>query len=130
MYFDDRGLSEWSHKLPPGNLTVNQLLDILKSPVSQIVNRKSGSEIVEESSQEIEVERNPPDLDSESSMRHEPAAERDHMFKPESEEESEEPGTPPLLWVADEQEEEEDHLHPDSLASLFMKTEPQSEDQE
>ncbi|MDA1126179.1 MAG: hypothetical protein O3C06_04425 [Bacteroidetes bacterium] len=130
MYFDDRGLSEWSHKLPPGNLTVNQLLDILKSPVSQIVNRKSGSEIVEESSQEIEVERNPPDLDSESSMRLEPAAERDHMFKPESEEESEEPGTPPLLWVADEQEEEEDHLHPDSLASLFMKTEPQSEDQE
>ena len=130
MYFDDRGLSEWSHKLPSGNLTVNQLLDILKSPVSQIVNRKSGSEIVEESSQEIEVERNPPDLDSESSMRHEPAAERDHMFKPESEEESEEPGTPPLLWVADEQEEEEDHLHPDSLASLFMKTEPQSEDQE
>ena len=130
MYFDDRGLSEWSHKLPPGNLTVNQLLDILKSPVSQIVNRKSGSEIVEESSQEIEVERNPPDLDSESSMRHEPAAERDHMFKPESEEESEEPGTPPLLWVADEQEEEEDYLHPDSLASLFMKTEPQSEDQE
>ena len=130
MYFDDRGLSEWSHKLPPGNLTVNQLLDILKSPVSQIVNRKSGSEIVEESSQEIEVERNPPDLDSESSMRHEPAAERDHMFKPESEEESEEPGTPPLLLVADEQEEEEDYLHPDSLASLFMKTEPQSEDQE
>ena len=130
MYFDDRGLSEWSHKLPPGNLTVNQLLDILKSPVSQIVNRKSGSEIVEESSQEIEVDRNPPDLDSESSMRLEPVAERDHMFKPESDEESEEPGTPPLLWVADEQEEEEDHLHPDSLASLFMKTEPQSEDQE
>lgn len=130
MYFDDRGLSEWSHKLPPGNLTVNQLLDILKSPVSQIVNQESGSEIVEESSQEIEGERNPPDLDSESSMRHEPAAERDHMFKPESDEESEEPGTPPLLWVADEQEEEEDHLHPDSLASLFMKTEPQSEDQE
>jgi hypothetical protein len=130
MYFDDRGLSEWSHKLPPGNLTVNQLLDILKSPVSQIVNQESGSEIVEESSQEIEGERNPPDLGSESSMRHEPAAERDHMFKPESDEESEEPGTPPLLWVADEQEEEEDHLHPDSLASLFMKTEPQSEDQE
>ena len=129
MYFDDRGLSEWSHKLPPGNLTVNQLLDILKSPVSQIVNQESGSEIVEESSQEIEGERNPPDLDSESSMRHEPAAERDHMFKPESDEESEEPGTPPLLWVADEQEEEEDHLHPDSLASLFMKAEPQSEDQ-
>jgi hypothetical protein len=130
MYFDDRGLSEWSHKLPPGNLTVNQLLDILKSPVSQIVNQESGSEIVEESSQEIEVDRNPPDLDSESSMRLEPVAERDHMFKPESDEESEEPGTPPLLWVADDQEEEEDHLHPDSLASLFMKTEPQSEDQE
>ena len=130
MYFDDRGLSEWSHKLPPGNLTVNQLLDILKSPVSQIVNQESGSEIVEESSQEIEVDRNPPDLDSESSMRLEPVAERDHMFNPESDEESEEPETPPLLWVADEQEEEEDHLHPDSLASLFMKTEPQSEDQE
>ena len=129
MYFDDRGLSEWSHKLPPGNLTVNQLLDILKSPVSQIVNQESGSEIVEESSQEIEVDRNPPDLDSESSMRLEPVAERDHMFNPESDEESEEPETPPLLWVADEQEEEEDHLHPDSLASLFMKTEPQSEDQ-
>ena len=63
-------------------------------------------------------------------MRLEPVAERDHMFKPESDEESEEPGTPPLLWVADDQEEEEDHLHPDSLASLFMKTEPQSEDQE
>lgn len=129
MYFDDRGLSEWSHKLPPGNLTVNQLLDILKSPVSQIQNPESGSEIVEESSQEIEAESNEPDLDSESSMRHEPAVERDYVFNPESDEESEEPETPPLLWVADEQEEEEDHLHPDSLASLFMKAEPQSEDQ-
>ena len=129
MYFDDRGLSEWSHKLPPGNLTVDQLLDILKSPVSQIQNPESGSEIVEESSQEIEAESNEPDLDSESSMRHEPAVERDYVFNPESDEESEEPETPPLLWVADEQEEEEDHLHPDSLASLFMKAEPQSEDQ-
>lgn len=129
MYFDDRGLSEWSHKLPPDNLTVNQLLDILKSPVSQIQNPESGSEIVEESSQEIEAESNEPDLDSESSMRHEPAVERDYVFNPESDEESEEPETPPLLWVADEQEEEEDHLHPDSLASLFMKAEPQSEDQ-
>jgi len=129
IYFDDRGLSEWSHKLPPGNLTVNQLLDILKSPVSQIQNPESGSEIVEESSQEIEAESNEPDLDSESSMRHEPAVERDYVFNPESDEESEEPETPPLLWVADEQEEEEDHLHPDSLASLFMKAEPQSEDQ-
>jgi hypothetical protein len=52
------------------------------------------------------------------------------VFNTELNEESEEPGTPPLLWVADEQEEEEDHLHPDSLASLFMKAEPQSEDQE
>ena len=129
MYFNDRGLSEWSHKIPPGNLTVNQLLDILKSPVSQIQNPESGSEIVEESSQEIEAESNEPDLDSESSMRHEPAVERDYVFNPESDEESEEPETPPLLWVADEQEEEEDHLHPDSLASLFMKAEPQSEDQ-
>jgi len=129
MYFDDRGLSEWSHKLPPGNLTVNQLLDILKSPVSQIQNPESDSEIVEESSQEIEAERNELDLDSDSNMRHEPAVERDYVFNPESDEESEEPETPPLLWVADEQEEEEDHLHPDSLASLFMKAEPQSEDQ-
>ena len=129
MYFDDRGLSEWSHKLPPGNLTVNQLLDILKSPVSQIQNLESGSEIVEESSQEIEAESNELDLDSDSSIRHEPAVERDYVFNPESDEESEEPETPPLLWVADEQEEEEDHLHPDSLASLFMKAEPQSEDQ-
>ena len=129
MYFDDRGLSEWSHKLPPGNLTVDQLLDILKSPVSQIQNPESGSEIVEESSQEIEAESNEPDLDSDSSIRHEPAVERDYVFNPESDEESEEPETPPLLWVADEQEEEEDHLHPDSLASLFMKAEPQSEDQ-
>jgi len=129
MYFDDRGLSEWSHKLPPGNLTVNQLLDILKSPVSQIQNPESGSEIVEESSQEIEAESNELDLDSDSSIRHESAVERDYVFNPESDEESEEPETPPLLWVADEQEEEEDHLHPDSLASLFMKAEPQSEDQ-
>ena len=129
MYFDDRGLSEWSHKLPPGNLTVNQLLDILKSPVSQIQNPESGSEIVEESSQEIEAESNELDLDSDSSIRHEPVVERDYVFNPESDEESEEPETPPLLWVADEQEEEEDHLHPDSLASLFMKAEPQSEDQ-
>ena len=129
MYFDDRGLSEWSHKLPPGNLTVNQLLDILKSPVSQIQNPESGSEIVEESSQEIEAESNELDLDSDSSIRHEPAVERDYVFNPESDEESEEPEMPPLLWVADEQEEEEDHLHPDSLASLFMKAEPQSEDQ-
>jgi len=129
MYFDDRGLSEWSHKLPPGNLTVNPLLDILKSPVSQIQNPESGSEIVEESSQEIEAESNELDLDSDSSIRHEPAVERDYVFNPESDEESEEPETPPLLWVADEQEEEEDHLHPDSLASLFMKAEPQSEDQ-
>jgi len=129
MYFDDRGLSEWSHKLPPGNLTVNQLLDILKSPVSQIQNPESGSEIVEESSQEIEAESNELDLDSDSSIRHEPAVERDYVFNPESDEESEEPETPPLLWVADEQEEKEDHLHPDSLASLFMKAEPQSEDQ-
>jgi hypothetical protein len=129
IYFDDRGLSEWSHKLPPGNLTVNQLLDILKSPVSQIQNPESGSEIVEESSQEIEAESNELDLDSDSSIRHEPAVERDYVFNPESDEESEEPETPPLLWVADEQEEEEDHLHPDSLASLFMKAEPQSEDQ-
>jgi hypothetical protein len=129
MYFDDRGLSEWSHKLPPGNLTVNQLLDILKSPVSQIQNPESGSEIVEESSQEIEAESNELDLDSDSSIRHEPAVERDYVFNPESDEESEEPETPPLLWVADEQEEEEYHLHPDSLASLFMKAEPQSEDQ-
>ena len=129
MYFDDRGLSEWSHKLPPGNLTVNQLLDILKSPVSQIQNPESGSEIVEESSQEIEAESNELDLDSDSSIRHEPVVERDYVFNPESDEESEEPEMPPLLWVADEQEEEEDHLHPDSLASLFMKAEPQSEDQ-
>ena len=130
MYFDDRGLSEWSHKLSPSNLTVNQLLDILKSPVSQIEDQESGSEIVEESSQEIEAESNQPDLDSESIVRHESTAEPDHVFNSELNEESEEPGTPPLLWVADEQEEEEDHLHPDSLASLFMKAEPQSEDQE
>ena len=130
MYFDDRGLSEWSHKLSPSNLTVNQLLDILKSLVSQIEDQESGSEIVEESSQEIEAESNQPDLDSESIMRHESAAEPDHVFNTELNEESEEPGTLPLLWVADEQEEEEDHLHPDSLASLFMKAEPQSEDQE
>ncbi len=122
IYFDDRGLNEWSHKLSPSNLTVNQLLDILRSPVSQMEDQESGSEIIEESNQ--------PDLDSESSVRHESAAERDHVFNPKSNEESEEPGTPPLLWVADEQEEEEDHLHPDSLASLFMKAEPQSEDQE
>jgi hypothetical protein len=101
----------------------------LKSPVSQIQNPESGSEIVEESSQEIEAESNELDLDSDSSIRHEPAVERDYVFNPESDEESEEPETPPLLWVADEQEEEEDHLHPDSLASLFMKAEPQSEDQ-
>ena len=130
MYFDDRGLSEWSHKLSPSNLTVNQLLDILKSPVSQIEDQESGSEIVEESSQEIEAESNQPDLDSESIVRHESTAEPDHVFNTELNEESEEPGTLPLLWVADEQEEEEDHLHPDSLASLFMKAEPQSEDQE
>tara|TARA_Y200000002_G_scaffold240898_1_gene199152 strand:+ start:6094 stop:7734 length:1641 start_codon:yes stop_codon:yes gene_type:complete len=122
IYFDDRGLNEWSHKLSPSNLTVNQLLDILRSPVSQMEDQESGSEIIEESNQ--------PDLDSESSVRHESAAERDHVFNPKSNEESKEPGTPPLLWVADEQEEEEDHLHPDSLASLFMKAEPQSEDQE
>ena len=122
IYFDDRGLNEWSHKLSPSNLTVNQLLDILRSPVSQMEDQESGSEIIEESNQ--------PDLDSESSVRHESAAERDHVFNPKSNEESEEPGTPPLLWGADEQEEEEDHLHPDSLASLFMKAEPQSEDQE
>jgi hypothetical protein len=130
MYFDDRGLSEWSHKLSLSNLTVNQLLDILKSPVSQIEDQESGSEIVEDSSQEIEAESNQPDLDSESIVRHESTAEPDHVFNTELNEESEEPGTPPLLWVADEQEEEEDHLHPDSLASLFMKAEPQSEDQE
>ena len=122
IYFDDRGLNEWSHKLSPSNLAVNQLLDILRSPVSQMEDQESGSEIIEESNQ--------PDLDSESSVRHESAAERDHVFNPKSNEESEEPGTPPLLWVADEQKEEEDHLHPDSLASLFMKAEPQSEDQE
>ena len=122
IYFDDRGLNEWSHKLSPSNLTVNQLLDILRSPVSQMEDQESGSEIIEESNQ--------PDLDSESSVRRESAAERDHVFNPKSNEESEEPGTPPLLWVADEQEEEDDHLHPDSLASLFMKAEPQSEDQE
>ena len=130
MYFDDRGLSEWSHKLSPSNLTVNQLLDILKSPVSQIEDQESDSEIIEESSQEIEAESNQPDLDSESIVRHKSTAEPDHVFNSELNEESEEPGTPPLLWVADEQEEEEDHLHPDSLASLFMKAEPQSEDQE
>lgn len=130
MYFDDRGLNEWSHKLSPSNLTVNQLLDILKSPVSQIEDQESDSEIIEESSQEIEAESNQPDLDSESIVRHKSTAEPDHVFNSELNEESEEPGTPPLLWVADEQEEEEDHLHPDSLASLFMKAEPQSEDQE
>lgn len=130
MYFDDRGLSEWSHKLPTGNLTVNQLLDILKSPVSQIQNPESGSGIIEERSQEIEAESNEIDLDSESSIRKEPNVERDHEFNPDSDEESEEPETPPLIWVADEQEEEEDHLHPDSLASLFMKAESESEDQE
>lgn len=127
MYFDDRGLSEWSHKLPTGNLTVNQLLDILKSPVSQIQNPESGSGIIEERSQEIEAESNEIDLDSESSIRKEPNVERDHEFNPDSDEESEEPETPPLIWVADEQE---DHLHPDSLASLFMKAESESEDQE
>lgn len=130
MYFDDRGLSEWSRKLPTGNLTVNQLLDILKSPVSQIQNPESGSGIIEERSQEIEAESNEIDLDSESSIRKEPNVERDHEFNPDSDEESEEPETPPLIWVADEQEEEEDHLHPDSLASLFMKAESESEDQE
>lgn len=129
LYFDDRGLSEWSHKLPTGNLTVNQLLDVLKSPVNQIEGQESGSEIVEVSSQDIEPESNQSDSDSESNMRHEPAAERDHVFDPESGEESGEVATPPLVLVADEQEEEEDHLHPDSLASLFMKAEPQTEDQ-
>ncbi len=130
LYFEVRGLSEWSHKLPPGNLTVNQLLDILKSPVNQIESQEKGSEIEEESSQEIEAVSNQPDLGSESSMRHEPAAERDYVLNPESDDESEEPRTPPLIWVANEQEEEEDHLHPDSLASLFMKAKPQSEDHE
>ena len=72
-YFDDRGLREWSQQLPAANLTVNQLLDVLKPPDKQ------------------------------------------------TEEE-----TKSIVLVTEEINEEEDSLHPDSLAFLYMKGESHS----
>ena len=72
-YFDDRGLREWSQQLPSVNLTVNQLLDVLKPPDKQ------------------------------------------------TEEE-----TKSIVLVTEEINEEEDSLHPDSLAFLYMKGESHS----
>ncbi|MBK97649.1 MAG: hypothetical protein CL672_02515 [Balneola sp.] len=78
-YFDDRGLKEWSQQLPAVNLTVNQLLDVLKSAVTQI-----GDEIEDKQTEEE---------------------------------------TESFVLVAEEINEEEDSLHPDSLAFLYMKAE-------
>ena len=77
-YFDDRGLREWSQQLPAVNLTVNQLLDVLKTPVTQIEDKQTEEE------------------------------------------------TESIVLVAEEINEEEDSLHPDSLASLYMKAESHS----
>ena len=77
-YFDDRGLREWSQQLPAVNLTVNQLLDVLKPPVTQIEDKQTEEE------------------------------------------------TESIVLVAEEINEEEDSLHPDSLASLYMKSESHS----
>ena len=77
-YFDDRGLREWSQQLPAVNLTVNQLLDVLKPPVTQIEDKQTEEE------------------------------------------------TESIVLVAEEINEEEDSLHPDSLASLYMKAESHS----
>ncbi len=79
IYFNDRGLREWSQQLPAAdNLSVNQLLDVLKSLVRQIEDKQT-----------------------------------------EEEKES-------IALVAEEKNEEEDSLHPDSLASLYMKSESNS----
>lgn len=72
-YFDDRGLREWSQQLPAANLTVDQLLDVLKPPDKQ------------------------------------------------TEEE-----TKSIVLVTEKINEEEDSLHPDSLAFLYMKGESHS----
>ena len=77
-YFDDRGLREWSQQLPAVNLTVDQLLDVLKTPVTQIEDKQTEEE------------------------------------------------TESIVLVAEEINEEEDSLHPDSLASLYMKAESHS----
>ena len=81
-YFDDRGLREWSQQLPAANLTVNQLLDVLKPPVTQI------GDLIEDKQTEEETES--------------------------------------IVLVAEEINEEEDSLHPDSLASLYMNSESHS----
>ncbi|MEC8141582.1 MAG: hypothetical protein VX062_05850 [Bacteroidota bacterium] len=81
-YFDDRGLREWSQHLPAVNLTVNQLLDVLKPLDTQI------GDLIEDKQTEEE--------------------------------------TKSIVLVAEEINEEEDSLHPDSLASLYMKGESHS----
>ena len=100
-YFDDRGLTTWSQKLPEVELSVNQLLDVLKST-------------------DIQSLPNQPQLNQAEGENNEP--EEPQLNQAESEKnESEE--TQPIVLVAEEQDEPEDSLHPDSLASLFMNSE-------
>ncbi len=90
-YFDDRGLTTWSQKLPEAELSVNQLLDVLKSTDRQAL-------------------PNQPQLDQAEDENNEP-------------EESQLDQAEPIVLVAEEHDEPEDSLHPDSLASLFMNSE-------
>ena len=53
-YFDDRGLTTWSQKLPEAELSVNQLLDVLKSTDRQSLPKQPQLDQAEDENNEPE----------------------------------------------------------------------------
>ena len=122
-YFDDRSKHEWVLKLKgDGDLRVNEVIDLLK--------RKTLTEFEPEQVTDDEEEDslfNRPFLEPE--VTKELLEESAEVETIELEDESEEEQTSSIVFVAEAEDDEEDELHPDSLASMFMQNASTSEEE-
>ena len=122
-YFDDRSKHEWVLKLKgDGDLRVNEVIDLL--------NRKTLTEFEPEQVTDDEEEDslfNRPFLEPE--VTKELLEESAEVETIELEDESEEEQTSSIVFVAEAEDDEEDELHPDSLASMFMQNASTSEEE-
>ena len=122
-YFDDRSKHEWVLKLKgDGDLRVNEVIDLLK--------RKTLTEPEPEQVTDDEEEDslfNRPFLEPE--VNEELVEESAEVETIELEDESEEEQTSSIVFVAEAEDDEEDELHPDSLASMFMQNASTSEEE-
>ena len=138
-YFDDRSKNEWAIKLRgEGDLRVNEVIDLIKKKTLVEVESEPTPEIesvddedslfnrpfleTEDVADEMEDdESDESDNDDESSLFNADEVDENTLFNAEEVAES-------TLFIAPEEEEDEEELHPDSLASMFMQNNNQSEE--